>query len=111
MLFVGVFGNNDQEEKEGLIAASENLIAVFFEEPYLLNIKEKKIYILHHPDLINKNMSIKGDFMSMVILIGTGQKLLITRLFSILVNVQVFLEGKNKIGLLDLEKNSKYSFF
>ena len=104
MPFVGVFGNNDQEEKEGLIAASEKFNCSLFEEPYLLNIKEKKIYILHHPDLINKNMSIKGDFIVHGHTHRYRSEIINNSLIFNPGECAGFLEGKNKIGLLDLEK-------
>ena len=104
MPLVGVFGNNDQEEKEGLIAASKKFNCSLFEEPYLLKTNGRKIYILHHPDLINKNMSIKGDFIVHGHTHRYRSEIINNSLIFNPGECAGFLEGKNKIGLLDLEK-------
>tara|TARA_Y100000816_G_scaffold160129_1_gene114528 strand:- start:94 stop:507 length:414 start_codon:yes stop_codon:yes gene_type:complete len=103
---IGVFGNNDELEKKGLISESKKFDCKLFEEPYLLKVNDKKIFILHHPELINEEMSIEADF----IVHGHTH-----RFRSELINNSLvfnpgecagFLEGKNKIGIIDLDKKS-----
>ena len=66
----------------------------------MLKVNDKKIFILHHPELINEEMSIEADF----IVHGHTH-----RFRSELINNSLvfnpgecagFLEGKNKIGIV-----------
>ena len=58
---VGVYGNNDRNEKGLQEAVSENNF-LFEEPPYLITIKNKRIAIFHEPDgiddLLSKNHNI-----------------------------------------------------
>ncbi len=103
---IGVFGNNDQLEKKGLISESKKFDCKLFEEPHLLKVNKRKIFILHHPDLIDEEMSNEGDF----ILHGHTH-----RFRSELINNSLvfnpgecagLIKGKNKIGIIDTDKKS-----
>ena len=104
MPLIGVFGNNDEFEKEGLIKESKKFNCNFFDEPYKLKIGQKKIIIVHHPDLINEDMTLNADF----ILHGHTHRYR----SELIKNTLIFnpgecagiLKGKNNIGLLDIEK-------
>ncbi len=102
---IGVFGNNDQLEKKSLLEVSEKFNFSFFDEPLFLKINKKKIFILHHPELITKKMSLKADF----IIHGHTHRFRSETLNNALVfnpgECAGFLKGKNKVGLIDLKKN------
>jgi len=57
---VGVFGNNDRIE-EGLETVCSKHNFKFQEPPLVLNIKNKKILILHEPDLIEDCLNKEAD--------------------------------------------------
>ena len=106
MPLIGVFGNNDEFEKEGLLEETKKFNCSFFEEPHRIEIDQKKIIILHHPELIDEEMISEADF----ILHGHTH-----RYRSELVqNALVFnpgecagiLKGKNHIGLIDTNKKT-----
>ena len=62
MPVMGVFGNNDELEKEGLLKETKKFNCNFFEEPHKIEIDQKKIIILHHPELIDEEMISEADF-------------------------------------------------
>ncbi len=51
-----MYGNNDIPEQKELKEASRLFDCKIFEEPYSLTFK-KKIIILHHPELIDDEMT------------------------------------------------------
>ena len=59
---VGVFGNNDRIE-EGLETVCSKHNFKFQEPPLVLNIKNKKILILHEPDLIEDFVATYGEIL------------------------------------------------
>ena len=106
MPLIGVFGNNDELEKEGLLIEAKKFNCNFFEEPHRIEVDQKKIIILHHPELIDEEMVLDADF------IFHGHT---HRYKSDLVkNALIFnpgecagiLEGKNHIGLINTKKKT-----
>ena len=104
MPLIGVFGNNDELEKKGLIEVAKKFDCKFFDEPYKIEIGEKKIIIIHHPELINEEMILNADF----ILHGHTHRYRSELIKDTLVfnpgECAGILKGKNNIGLLDTEK-------
>ena len=103
---IGVFGNNDQLEKKGLISESKKFDCKLFEEPHILKVDKRKIFILHHPDLIDEEMSNEADF----IVHGHTH-----RFRSELINNSLvfnpgecagLIKGKNKIWIIDTDNKS-----
>ena len=104
MPLIGVFGNNDELEKKGLIEVAKKFDCNFFDEPYKIEIGEKKIIIIHHPELINEEMVLNADF----ILHGHTHRYRSELIKDTLVfnpgECAGILKGKNNIGLVDTEK-------
>ena len=106
MPLIGVFGNNDELEKEGLLIEAKKFNCNFFEEPHKIKIDQKKIIILHHPELIDEDMVLDADF----IFHGHTHRYK----SEIVKNALIFnpgecagiLEGKNHIGLIDTKKKT-----
>ena len=106
MPLIGVFGNNDEFEKRGLLKEAKKFNFNFFDEPHKIQIGEKKIIIVHHPELINKDLILGADF----ILHGHTHRYR----SELIKNTLVFnpgecagiLKGKNNIGLIDTEKKT-----
>ncbi len=102
---IGVFGNNDEMEKEALILESKKFECQLIEEPHLIEINNKNIYILHHPNLITDKMSMNADF----ILHGHTHRFRSEILNGSLIfnpgECAGIMKGKNKIGLIDTENN------
>ncbi len=100
---VGVFGNNDIGERTDLKAASKKFDCNLFEEPYSFKINEKKILVLHHPELIDANMLESND----LILHGhTHLYRLEEKKNCIIFNpgeCAGIMKGKNKIGVIELK--------
>ena len=106
MPLIGVFGNNDQLEKESLFKTSNEFDCKLFEEPYLLNFKDRKIYILHHPELINEEMIKKSDF----IVHGHTHRYRSEFIDNTLIfnpgECAGLIKGKNKIGIINAIKKT-----
>ena len=104
MPLIGVFGNNDKFEKQGLIEEAKKFKCNFFDEPHKREIDKKKIIIVHHPELINEDMILEADF----ILHGHTHRYR----SELIKNTLVFnpgecagiLKNKNNIGLINTEK-------
>ena len=62
MPLIGVFGNNDEFEKKELLKEAKKFNCNLFDEPHKIEIGEKKIIIIHHPELINEEMILNADF-------------------------------------------------
>ena len=101
MPLIGVFGNNDKFEKKGLLEEAKKFRCNFFDEPHKIKINEKKIIIVHHPELINEEMILDADF----ILHGHTHRYR----SELIKNTLVFnpgecaglIKGKNSIGLVN----------
>ena len=100
---LGVFGNNDIDEKNDLLEASKEFQCNMYDEPFFCELSNKKICIVHHPELINENLIQHADFIfhghthryrneviDQTIIFNPGE-------------CAGFLKGKNKIGIVDIE--------
>ena len=99
---VAIIGNNDVLEKKSLEIAAKEFNCKIFDEPYFENIFEKKISVLHHPELINENMTLEND----LILHGHTHRFRSEIVDNCLIfnpgECAGFMKGKNSIGLVDL---------
>ena len=104
MPLIGVFGNNDEFEKNGLLKEARKFRCNFYDEPHMMEIGEKKIIIVHHPQLINEDMILDADF----ILHGHTHRYRSELINNTLVfnpgECAGIMKDKNKIGLIDTEK-------
>jgi putative phosphoesterase len=104
MPLIGVFGNNDKFEKKGLMEEAKKFDCSFYEEPHKIEVDQKEIIILHHPELINEEMILNADF----ILHGHTHRYRSELIQSTLVfnpgECAGILKGKNNIGLIDTKK-------
>ena len=99
---IGVLGNNDIEERKDLEKVSKKFDCKIYDEPLSVEFKNRKITVLHHPDIIDENMIKKND----LILHGHTHRYR----FEVINNCIVFnpgecagfLKGKNQIGIIDL---------
>ena len=100
---LGVFGNNDIDEKNGLIEASKEFSCSMHDEPFSFELIDKKISVLHHPELINERLIKQSNFIfhghthryrneviDKTIIFNPGE-------------CAGFLEGKNQIGVVNIE--------
>ena len=102
---LGVFGNNDIEEKNDLLEASNEFQCNLYEEPFSFELNNKKISVVHHPELINESLIEQSDF------IFHGHT---HRYRDEIINETIifnpgecagFLKGKNQIGIVDIENS------
>ena len=103
MPLIGVFGNNDQLEKASLLKEAKSLNFSLNEEPHLVEIKNKKILIVHHPELINKVEDNDIDF----IFHGHTHMYRLENINNTIIfnpgECAGMMEGKNNIGLVDID--------
>ncbi len=101
--FLGVFGNNDIDEKNDLLETSNQFKCNLHDEPFSFELSNKKITVVHHPELINESLIDQSDF------IFHGHT---HRYRNEVINETIifnpgecagFLKGKNQIGILDIE--------
>jgi len=105
---VAVFGNNDIEERDGLEEISKKFNCNLYDEPFFVQIKNVRISILHHPDLIDQKMLLDSD----IVLHGHTHRYR----NEIKNNCIIFnpgecagiMRGKNNIGLIDLKDKNPY---
>ena len=101
-----VLGNNDIEEKEGLVIASKKFDCKIRNEPYSTVVDERKITVLHHPDLIDKEMVFKSD----LILHGHTHRYRLEKIADTIIfnpgECAGIMKGKNQVGLVNLENIS-----
>ncbi len=99
---IGVFGNNDIEEKIQLLEVADILKFELKKEPFFIKLNDISICILHHPELIDKNLLDKSDF----IFHGHTHRYRNEKIKDTLIfnpgECAGIISGKNKIGLLDL---------
>ena len=104
MPLIGVFGNNDKFEKKGLMEEAKKFDCSFYEEPHKIEVDQKEIIIIHHPELINEEMILNADF----IIHGHTHRYRSELIQSTLVfnpgECAGILKGKNNIGLIDTKK-------
>lgn len=100
---LGVLGNNDIAEKNDLVETSNQFNCNLHDEPFSFELNNKIISVVHHPELINKSLIQKADF------IFHGHT---HRYRNEVINGTTifnpgecagFLKGKNQIGILDIE--------
>ena len=100
---IAVLGNNDIEEKNGLKLAAKDFACEIFEEPHSIRLNNKNISLLHHPDLINPDMTMEND----IILHGHTHRYRLEKINECIIfnpgECAGFMKGKNKIGLIDLK--------
>ena len=100
---VVVLGNNDIEEKSGLEKAAASFDCEIADEPHFVKVLNKKIVVLHHPDLITSNMIDQSDF----ILHGHTHRYRLERKNDCIIfnpgECAGFMKNKNQIGLIDLK--------
>ena len=99
-----VLGNNDIGEKKDLEEVSNKFNCEIYEEPFLIEIDNRKISILHHPDLIDEEMILNND----LILHGHTHRFRLEQLENCIIfnpgECAGFMKDKNSIGLVDLRK-------
>ncbi len=104
MPLIGVYGNNDELEKENLRKETKKFNCNLFEEPHQIKIDGKKIIVIHHPELINEDMLSEADF----IFHGHTHRYRSEIIDGTLIfnpgECAGILKGKNKIGLIDTER-------
>ena len=104
MPLIGVFGNNDKFEKKGLMEEAKKFDCNFYEEPHKIEVDQKEIIIIHHPELINEEMILNADF----ILHGHTHRYRSELIQSTLIfnpgECAGILKGKNNVGLIDTKK-------
>ena len=100
---IGVYGNNDQEEKKDLIKTATEFDCSFYEEPYFFKTRDVSFTIIHHPELIDHKMLKVSD----VIIHGHTHKYREEIFNETLIfnpgECAGLLEGKNKVGLISTE--------
>ena len=100
---IAVYGNNDIPEQKELKEASKLFDCKIFEEPYSLTLNKKKIIILHHPELIDDEMTLSND----IILHGHTHRYRSEVINSCLVfnpgECAGMIKGKNQIGIVNTE--------
>ena len=100
---IGVFGNNDIEERNDLELVSKNFDCKLFDEPYSLKIEKVKILIIHHPNLIDSKMLQEND----LILHGHTHLYRNEKKDNCIIfnpgECAGIMDGMNKIGLIDLD--------
>ena len=110
---IGVYGNNDRNEKGLQETVSENNF-LFQEPPHLITIKNKRIAILHEPDGIDDLLSENHDID--LVLHGHTHRYREEKLKGTLIfnpgESAGLIKGKNAIGLIDLNSlNVERIFF
>ncbi len=100
---IAVLGNNDIEEKKSLEEAATNFNCKIFEEPYFMNINKKKFAVMHHPELINEEMTNTTDF----IVHGHTHRYRLEKIGNCMIfnpgECAGMMKGKNKIGIINLD--------
>ena len=84
-----------------MINESKKFDCKIFDEPYFLEINQKKIYILHHPELITKEMTENSDF----VIHGHTHRYRSEFINNALIfnpgECAGHLKGKNNVGVID----------
>ncbi len=100
---IAVLGNNDVEEKNELVEAAKEFDCKIHDEPFSINLSKKKILILHHPELINEELSNNHD----LILHGHTHRYRLEKQNDCLIfnpgECAGIMKGKNQIGIINLK--------
>lgn len=98
-----ILGNNDILERHDLEIAANEFECKIFEEPYFETILDKKISVLHHPELIDEKMTIEND----LILHGHTHRYRSEKVDNCLIfnpgECAGFMRGKNQVGIISLK--------
>ena len=98
---ITVLGNNDIGEEDGLKEAVKKFDCKIYDEPFFTEIENKKISLLHHPDLIDDAMISNND----LILHGHTHRFRLERINNCIIfnpgECAGFMKNKNQIGLVD----------
>ena len=104
MKLIGVFGNNDQGEKEDLLETAKKFNCELHDDPYFFSFDNQDITIIHDPSDINDSI-IKR---STIIFHGHTHRYRLDIIGKTLIfnpgECAGFMLGKNKIGLFDTKK-------
>ena len=96
-----VLGNNDIQERDGLEKVAKEFNCKIFDEPYFSTFDNKKIFLLHHPELINEKMTKHADY----VFHGHTHRFRSEKINNAHIfnpgECAGFLKGKNQIGLVD----------
>jgi len=98
---ITVLGNNDIGEEDGLKEAAKKFDCKIYDEPFFTEIENKKISLLHHPDLIDDAMISNND----LILHGHTHRFRLERINNCIIfnpgECAGFMKNKNQVGLVD----------
>ena len=100
---LGVFGNNDIDEKNDLLEASKEFQCNIHDEPFFFEINKKKVCIVHHPELINKNLIQQADFIFHGHTLRYRNEVIDETIIFNPGECAGFQNGKNQIGVVDIE--------
>ncbi len=96
-----VFGNNDEDEKPGLLDIARKNKFEMFDEPYFLELDDLKFTVVHDPLKISPEIMKNTDF----IFHGHTHRYRLENIQGVTIfnpgECAGFLEGKNKIGLFN----------
>ena len=99
-----MLGNNDVEEREGLIDAAKEFQCEINDEPFSITLSDQKITILHHPELIDENMISNND----LIIHGHTHRFRLEKIDKCIVfnpgECAGIMKGKNKVGIINLKE-------
>ena len=100
---IAVYGNNDIGEMESLKEAAKKFNCKIYQEPFFIEVENKKITLLHHPDLIDDEMIVNND----LILHGHTHRFRLESIDNCIVfnpgECAGFMKNKNQIGLIDFK--------
>ena len=102
---LGVFGNNDIEEKNDLLEASNEFHCILHEEPFSFELNNKKISVVHHPELINESLIEQSDFIFHGHTHRYRNEIIDETLIFNPGECAGFLKGKNQVGIIDIENS------
>ena len=102
---IAVLGNNDVAERKSLEEAARNFNCKIFEEPFFIDLENKKFVILHHPNLIDEDMISERDF----IIHGHTHRFRLEKRNKCFIfnpgECAGFMKNKNQVGLINLEES------
>ena len=101
---IGVYGNNDRNEK-GLKEVASKYDFIFQEPPNSINLQNRNVVIFHEPDLID-DFLIKNEGIDIVIHGHTHRYRKETKYNTLIFNPGEsagMLQGKNSVGVIDLK--------
>ena len=103
---LGVFGNNDIEEKNDLLEASKDFKCNMHDEPYSFELNNRRISVIHHPELINESLIEQSDFIFHGHTHRYRNEIIKETIIFNPGECAGFIKGKNQIGIVDIENPS-----